>query len=228
MKINELYLSIPPHISVCWREVSFIAMNGDDLKIQLKNGKVVSIPCLPEDVLKNIFAFHALHIEQEYIPLPPLPLGKLPPNPFQFDPQDLLDIPVAFKIGTPDGVISALAHNPIQSQAKPLPPELLDKIVSITKSLGMNFDNLPQGESSCRCYFCQIMNHIQLQKFIEQEVTEEDLKFHEWNIKKTGDNLYSVENPLNHTEKYSVFLGHPVGCSCGKEGCEHLIAVLKS
>jgi hypothetical protein len=35
-------------------------------------------------------------------------------------------------------------------------------------------------------------------------------------------------NPLDHKEHYNVFLGDPIGCSCGNNNCEHIQAVLKS
>ena len=89
-------------------------------------------------------------------------------------------------------------------------------------------DQLPAGEPKCNCYFCQIMNRVHHELFLEQEVLEADLKFRDWTITETGDKLFSVENPLDSSEKHSVYLGHPVGCSCGNEGCEHIIAVLKS
>jgi hypothetical protein len=235
MKINEHYLSIPPHISVSWKEVASLSTQADTLIIQLKGGKTFSIQGLSVEQLETIFTYHLLHIEQENLPLPPMamppmPMGKIPVmNPFQFDPMELLELPIAFKIGTPDGVVSALTHNPTQSDAKLLPTELLDKIASITKNMGGGVqDVLPPGIDGCRCYFCQIMNHIHLQRFLEQEVSDEELHFHDWTVQETGENLFSVENPLDSAEKYSVYLGHPVGCSCGKSGCEHLIAVLKS
>ena len=43
-----------------------------------------------------------------------------------------------------------------------------------------------------------------------------------------NDKLFTVINKLDQQEKYNVFLGEPVGCTCGKQGCEHMLAVLKS
>ena len=47
-------------------------------------------------------------------------------------------------------------------------------------------------------------------------------------ITQTGDKLFTVVNKLDPQENYHVYLGHPVGCTCGKQGCEHILVVLKS
>ena len=62
----------------------------------------------------------------------------------------------------------------------------------------------------------------------EEEVTDRDLSFQQWAIEQTGDKLFCVTNKLDRLEKYNVFLGDPVGCTCGIQGCEHILAVLKS
>ena len=62
----------------------------------------------------------------------------------------------------------------------------------------------------------------------EEEVTAEDLRFREWDIEHSGDHLFVVSNPLNQQEQYNVFLGKPVGCTCGQPNCEHIRAVLNS
>ncbi|MGH2612567.1 MAG: hypothetical protein ACRDFB_05905, partial [Rhabdochlamydiaceae bacterium] len=62
----------------------------------------------------------------------------------------------------------------------------------------------------------------------EEEVSDEDLKFRTWDIKQENDKLYSVTNPLDKKEHYNVFLGKPLGCTCGNKNCEHIQAVLKS
>ena len=61
-----------------------------------------------------------------------------------------------------------------------------------------------------------------------EEVTDEDLKFRTWDIKQPGKKLYLVTNPLDNNENYNVFLGKPVGCTCGQKYCEHIKAVLNS
>ena len=63
---------------------------------------------------------------------------------------------------------------------------------------------------------------------VEEEITEDDLKFRNWDIRQTADKLYAVTNPLDENEHYSVFLGTPLGCTCGEKNCEHIRAVLNS
>jgi hypothetical protein len=61
-----------------------------------------------------------------------------------------------------------------------------------------------------------------------EEVSDEDLKFRDWEIKQTAEQLYTVTNPLDANEHYNVFLGSPLGCTCGDKNCEHIRAVLTS
>jgi hypothetical protein len=77
---------------------------------------------------------------------------------------------------------------------------------------------------------CQIAKalHGELPEEQEEEVTDEDLKFRLWDIDQTGDKLYVVTNPLDSKEYYNVFLGDPIGCTCGEKNCEHIRAVLNS
>ena len=67
-----------------------------------------------------------------------------------------------------------------------------------------------------------------LKHAFKEEISEEDLRFREWDIEQKGENLYLVRNPLNQKEEYNVFLGNPVGCTCGKDNCEHIRTVLNS
>ena len=98
---------------------------------------------------------------------------------------------------------------------------------------------LPRPEDDCNCFHCQvarairealgIVPEIHLEAAAQEEiVTDEDLTFEEWNIVQTGDKLFTVINKLSPEEKYNVYLGHPIGCTCGNQGCEHIHVVLKS
>ena len=72
-------------------------------------------------------------------------------------------------------------------------------------------------------------NDMQENKEREEEiVSDEDLKFKTWDIVQTGEKLYDVTNPLDTKEQYHVYLGEPVGCTCGEQYCEHIRAVLSS
>ena len=90
---------------------------------------------------------------------------------------------------------------------------------------------LPKAEPHCNCTYCQItrtLSHAQQEEEQDEEVTEEDLRFRSWDIEQKGDQLFTVTNPLDKAETYQVFLGHPVGCTCGKKKCAHIEAVLRS
>ena len=44
---------------------------------------------------------------------------------------------------------------------------------------------------------------------------------------QTDEKMFTVTNRLDKNEKFNVYLGKPIGCTCGKEGCEHILAVLR-
>lgn len=145
----------------------------------------------------------------------------------------LLRFPISFGIeGFNMG--NLLQHNSEASDSPDMPKEVLDKIASISKTIGFeNSDNLPKAEPHCNCMHCQIMRALHEEKEndlvqMEEEISDHDLKFRDWDINQTGDKLYIVSNPLNSSEHYNVFLGNPVGCTCGERNCEHIRAVLNS
>ena len=128
-----------------------------------------------------------------------------------------------------------LQHNPEQKDAPEIPPEVLNKIASIAKVLGLNDSALmPQAEPHCNCMFCQITRSLQgatSQPAItdaEETISEADLHFRSWDIKEISERLYQVSNPLDPQEQYQVFLGEPLGCTCGEKNCAHIQAVLRS
>ena len=57
---------------------------------------------------------------------------------------------------------------------------------------------------------------------IIKEVTQNVARFSPNSI------LIVVTNPLDANEHYNVFLGDPIGCTCGQKNCEHIRAVLNS
>lgn len=231
MKINEFFINIPPYLSLSWKEVAVIFMQGNDLVVKLKSGETLLVPHLNAEQLEAVFSCHARFLEMEILQARSI-LGRMM-GAFPFEMFEIPEGPLGFKIGTAEGIITAVGHNPAQAKSPSLPAELLNKIVAITKQVGIlgTGQKLPTPENECNCFFCQIMQRLQQENEVdpmEEPISEEDLKFSDWTIQQTGDKLFAVENPMNAAEKYSVYLGHPVGCSCGKEGCEHLIAVLKS
>src|SRR5262249_9447287 len=134
---------------------------------------------------------------------------------------------------------TALQHNPAQADAPDIPTEILQKIGAIVKIVAPE-DVFAEAAPvpNCNCPHCQITRAIcpdEAEFDFASEAKEhaqherENLPPQRWTIQQTGENLYSVTDNEDVTQtEYKVFLGKPVGCTCGKEGCEHIVAVLKS
>lgn len=226
MIVNNKVLSIPPYISTSWKNVASLHVEDRQshpaLIITLHAGSRIEIPQLDFSLIEVIFNAHAKFLEQEQLSLSlkaPFAPGALPMG----------------GAGTIES-IGFVQHNPDQKDGPELPPELLSKIGLLAKTMSPeDIASLPQAEPHCNCPHCQITRamHEAIQNpnapsSDEELVTEEDLRFRTWDIHKAADKLYVVTNPLNEKEKYNVFLGNPVGCTCGENGCEHVQAVLKS
>jgi len=213
MKINRNILSIPPYISTAWRNINSIYTEGDNLVILLNSNEKIIIPNLEKSIINVIFDSHSKFLEQKNVAMSlklPIPLG------------DVEGI---------DSINSIMQHDQKNSTAQNLPSEIIDKIQSIFKIMGMeDKENLPKAEPHCNCPHCQIARAIRGEKkeTLEEVVSEKDLKFRDWDIKQTGDKLYEVRDPINKNEHFSVFLGKPIGCTCGKKNCIHIKAVLRS
>lgn len=246
MKINNKIFSLPPHISTNWSNVRALHMKGTTLVVNLTDGEFIEIPGLDPSLIENIFNTHASFMERQssgvsinqtqgrFIP----PFTQMLVN----APADhRIDIPFRLGVGTFDEIGSVMQHNPAQAGAPDLPQEILQKIVAITKIVAPeDILMLPKAEGKCNCVHCQIARAMQggespeLAPVLahtshqEEAVSEKELQFQQWDISQTGDNMYTVINRLDPVERYSVFLGEPVGCTCGKQGCEHIVSVLKS
>lgn len=246
MKINNKILSIPPYISTSWSYVDGIYMKGATLVITLFGGESVNIPGLKPDIIESIFSAHAESLEQEATQPS---LNKSETSQIQGLPFGLpifsQALPLmgnsenAFQLGisSMDGFGTALQHNPSQADAPDMPVEILHKIAAIIKIIAP--DDIFAGASpvsDCNCPHCQITRAVKEEEdyeffdekeplFVENEVPTPS----RWMIQQTGENLYTVvDNEDASKTEYKVFLGQPVGCTCGKEGCEHIVAVLKS
>lgn len=234
MKITPVILSIPPYISTTWANIHTLYMREKDLVICLSNGNSITIPELPTSILQVIFHAHATFIDN---------LAKNKFQEPQIQPQQ--SIPgseelqtMHFNFDNMESFSSALQHNPAQAQMPSLPPEVLNKIAAIAKVIaGEEIQSIPKPEPHCNCPHCQLARAIHgsipvtpSETALEQEeiIRDQDLAFQQWEIAKAGDQLYTVINRLDTQEKYNVFLGTPVGCTCGQTGCEHILAVLKS
>lgn len=219
VKISSRVLSISPYLSTEWKNISLMQTLPDGkLLIHLYNGNSVEIPSLDSQALDAIFEAHARYTEKETL------LFKNP-----------LESPYSFTlpISSNGGILPAMAHNPEQANIDPLPPEVLQKIGLITKALGFDDANvLPQAEPHCNCLYCQVTRamHGEVSENCpaEEWVDEKELTFRTWDISQSGEKLYIVTNPLDPNEQYNVFLGDPLGCTCGSKNCEHLRAVLSS
>jgi hypothetical protein len=110
-----------------------------------------------------------------------------------------------------------------------LPAEIIEKLANILKMvLPQVMEALTPPVVGCSCPFCQIAGHLFQKADQEEEVKPEEISFRDWQVIPTGEKLYSVESPIDPLEKYTVFLGEPIGCTCGIDRCEHVLAVLKS
>jgi len=233
MRINQKILSIPPYISTTWKNVSSLHVESRHatlvLVILLATGTRIEIPGMDPGIIKAIFAAHAAFIEVESSAQRPSKSEMMKNEIGALGMPIKSDLLEAF-----DSLGPFLQHNPEHSQDPDLPKGLLQKVSSLAQTLGLkDSDLIPQSEPHCNCMHCQIAKALKQgmqNKEEEQEeiVTEEDLKFRSWDIFKTGDKLYSVSNPLDTLEQYSVYLGDPVGCTCGNPHCEHIRAVLNS
>lgn len=232
--INEKILSIPPYISTTWENVCSLhierGIQGNSLVITLTNGASIPIPNLGPDILTKVFHTHTLYISTQTKQKPQEPSNKM----MSMENMIGLGFPMKLGVGGIEGLGAAIQHNPEQANSPDLPKEVLDKISAVAKIMDAD-QSLTQSlkaEPHCNCIHCQIARaiagEIKENKTQEEEVTEEDLKFRTWDITQSGDRLYTVSNPLDTREHYSVFLGEPLGCTCGQKNCEHIKAVLNT
>lgn len=243
MKINKKMISIPPYISTSWNYVDGLYMKGATLVITLFGGESVNVPGLKPEIIEAIFAAHAESLEQEINQssvsktehLMGLPFG---PSLFSqaFPLLGSGDTAFQFGISSMDGISSAMQHNPAQADAPDLPLEILQKIGAIVKIVAPEeVVSESTAFQDCNCPHCQITRAItsSLEDSEIIHVTEAvqplpkiPERFH---IEQNDEHLFTVvdNEDINLTE-YKVFLGAPMGCTCGKEGCDHIIAVLQS
>lgn len=238
MNVNEKFFSFPPFISTSWSHITAISLNkSGQITLHHSSGDVIVLPLLSQDETDSIFKAHANYLENQAMVEPLYKLPRLIPNPKErFEGSE-----IRFAFGTLDGLSSAMQHNPAQRNAPSLPREMLNKITEVSKILApTDPDQLPKAEPHCNCYHCQIARALngtsdereeeeqREKEETEEEVSLEELEFQQWEIIQTGEKLFNVSNKLDQLESYSVHLGHPVGCTCGKQSCEHILAVLKS
>ncbi len=236
-KINRHVLSLPPHLSTSWKNISSLHIKGElhaaVLVVTLRNNSQIEIPDLDQQTLQHIFATHTQCVEAESSPAKESPSTQPKKNALSFS----MGLPFALPNGEGmEQFTSMLQHNPDQAQLPDLPQEVIEKIQAITQAMG--FDpkhiNAPKAEPHCNCMYCQIARAVyaespsEPEEEKEEEVSLEELQFRNWDIKHEGDKRYLVTNPLDQNEHYQVYLGTPVGCTCGQNNCEHIRVVLSS
>ncbi len=200
MKITPELLSIPPFISATWKSISSIYVTQNQ-------GRPILVIHLTTGVRATIPNLDRAQIEAifqahaTYSSKPILP--------------------------TLDGFPQSLEHNPALADSPLLPPEFMAKLADMLKSLNLDsLDTLLKPVDACNCPYCQVARSLLPTE--EPLVADEELVFRDWIIQQTSDKLYDVTNPLDASEHYSVFLGTPLGCTCGQKHCEHIKAVLNT
>ena len=241
IKITNTILSIPPHISSRWEFIQSLRVQEGKLIITLKDGSSCPIPSLTQEEISTIFSAFASNAhsleedEKKKEDLLKKDLSQLVDG-IKRGFSDFMNL-ISKQGGSPLGFAKALEHDPSNAHLAPLPPEakkrveMLLQIVPEDEILSMH-EPVPH----CNCMYCQVQRLLREALFkkkhlIEDEgepVEESELKFTEWDVESLGDNLYIVRSKLNPQEEYRVFLGEPLGCTCGKANCEHIIAVLRS
>ncbi|WP_201457034.1 hypothetical protein [Chlamydia sp. 17-3921] len=241
VKINDQLICIPPFISARWNQIAFIESQEGDvqgqatLKLHLIDGKVISIPNLDQSIIDIAFHEHLLYLETSQTNKDELireddkfgmlmgVLQQLTKNSDiqLLSPKNLIS--PLFAVENP--IEAILQHTPEHKDHPDAPADVLEKIANIIRTLSGNTPSLlPKPEPHCNCMHCQIGRVIHEEDSIV--VSDQDLTFRTWDIIQSGDKLYIVSDPLNPKEQFSVYLGPPIGCTCGEPNCEHLKAVL--
>ncbi|ANH78890.1 hypothetical protein [Candidatus Chlamydia sanziniae] len=244
VKINDQLICIPPYISARWSQIAFIESQEEEgkgqttLKLHLLDGKVISIPNLDQSIIDIAFHEHLLHLETSQLThikedsiredekvgmnmimniLQQVTKG----NDIQVLPKNFISPLFA---GT-NPIEAILQHIPEHKDHSDAPADVLEKMAAVIRTLaGNNATLLPKPEPHCNCMHCQIGRVIYEEDHIT--VSDQDLVFRTWDIIQSGDKLYVVTNPLNPSEQFNVYLGTPIGCTCGESNCEHIKAVL--
>ena len=239
IKITDKILSVPPYISTQWDNVLHIYVKEGDLIVSLKDGTSVTISGLQADEIEQIFSAHVQFLEHYVTAKQPSrePWSKN----FLIEQLFSSGLPLKIAVGAQELLTAALQHNPAYADLPPMPEEVTSKIATLAKMISPEeVLALPTAEPNCNCIYCQI-NRI-LRKAIlpeeqpdhplfdeaQEKVKEEDLSFEQWEVKLLSDKMYEVINKLDPHEHYTVYLGDPIGCTCGKPKCEHIVAVLRS
>lgn len=235
MRITDKIISIPPYISTSWDKVASVYMKEQELVISLKDNTQIVIPNLSSEVIEEIFNAHAAYLDTQIVKRPKEEAATTQTS------ENVLGLPFRLFFGTLESINQALQHNPSYSDLPPLPPEIVSKIELLAKAVPVEeISNLLTPQPGCNCVYCQMSRilkkatnaphdvpEVTSHESTEEEVKEEELRFEQWEVRQIGDKMYQVTNKLDPKEHYSVYLGNPIGCTCGKPNCEHIVAVLR-
>lgn len=239
MKIDHKILSIPPYISTDWSQVRAVFVKDGTLCVALVEGDTIDVPGLSQDEITKIFESHAEFVEEMYKESSSSASdSQQPAFPFPFptpsDQNDQSSIQMSFG---PNGESwgNVMHHNPEQSHLPNLPSEIIEKITNITKVIiPSEVISLAKAEPHCNCIHCQIVramngNATESSEAIDEleDISDEELKFSQWDVQEVNEKIFTVTNKLDQNESYQVCL-KPIGCTCGKSNCEHIITVLES
>ena len=217
MNVNAHYLSFPPHLSTSWDQVAALFMKSNGrIEVQLKSGENVLLPEMTSEETEVVFRYHSLYLLKQAggtgTAMTPF-LGGF-----------------RLEIGSSEGLVLPLQHNPDDAQSPELPEEAIMKIAEMAKSI-VPPEHLDAfiPESDCRCTYCEIARIIRgEQEDLAEIALLEEKQESAWEVRPMGNKLYSVVNQKDQQESYSVYLGEPIGCTCGKSRCVHILTVLKS
>ena len=249
MIINDKQLYIPPIISTSWDNILLLYVVEGQLMVHLKDHKVVPISGLAIETMEKIFDMHSRFLSNattKSFKNPEASLAKALNNLFNATQDGQITMPIrlsalptdAFPLG------ASLQHNPSQSDFPSLPQEAVDKISLLAKALPLDgILSMPPPQEECNCLYCQVLrimrqttlaenhnvpDHPTLNASSDEPVKDEELQFQQWDILKVTEQVYTVTNRLDSMEQYQVHLGNPIGCTCGRQECDHILAVLKS
>lgn len=249
MKINQRVLHIPPYISCKWSEIASIGVENiegkDLLHVQLLSGARATVPNLNQDEIDLIFKMHVHHLEEvadeeeRFKNVKEIPFFS---NLFQAPPMDAnvatsFGAPISFHLDANDPSSLFQGHNPQFSNSPPLPKEILDKITLIAKAIGGEMIKEVEPVELCNCFFCQIARALKNERIEERKphvpknLPKDLLRGGidpEWMVDEVGPNMFKVISREEPGMVYQVYLGHPIGCSCGSNRCQHIIAALKT
>lgn len=238
MKITSKIFSIPPYISTRWEFVESLRVEQNSLLISLKGGSTCTIPNLPPETIKLIFSLHeesleAMNHQKEEL------ASALESVRTGF--KELVNMLTKLGANALTSIGKALEHDPKNAGLPNIPPEMVQKVRLLTNIIPREeILAMPEAEANCNCMYCQINRILRtaapghgatpdvLAEDETEVVEEKELEFSEWIVEPLADKLYRVINKLDQKEEYRVFLGDPIGCTCGKPHCEHILAVLRS